>query len=570
MRASQRRRAGDGVRGAGHAPRPGIVAAGCARSGGDEPAVVFSPVDAGACAGLPTPDDRAGAEPAMAPPAGSGSGAAGAGPSGAVPTAGSCGGAAADGPFAGVSADDPVAVSAALSEASEVLAGIQAGIARLRGLPLWTLQERDLLELTRQVESTVRSGFGVQVRLAGEVAERGVADVLSARSSAHLLHQCLNITIGEARGRIAAARTALPNQTPSGEVIAPAAPELLDAIDRGQLSAGHARVITGCLTRIPAAVDPDTRQLCRDTLLEQAGKRDEIGLRQVAEQIRHIVDPDGTLSGKDPDERAELHIGHKRQDGLTPIRGLLSPLTAEQFRIAIQALSAPTPIDADTPDPRPAELRREQALGEILHRHLTAGAGPRDGGVRPQVVVTIGLDDLLGRLHGSDSTNPGGQTCPGGSAWSDYDGIQSVAMARLLACDAAIIPQVLGSDGAVLEQGRAVRLFTAEQRRALTTRDRGCTAPGCDIPPAWTQAHHIIWWSRGGRTDVTNGVLLCRRHHTEIHTGPWEIRADPGGGRPWFIPPPHLDPERKPRRNTHFHPPDLPGAVGPNKDASPA
>jgi hypothetical protein len=126
----------------------------------------------------------------------------------------------------------------------------------------------------------------------------------------------------------------------------------------------------------------------------------------------------------------------------------------------------------------------------------------------------------------------------------------------MLACDAAIIPQVLSGDGVVLDQGRAARFFTPEQRRGLTTRDRGCTWPGCDIPPAWCDAHHVIWWQNGGPTDLSNGTLLCRRHHTEIHRGHWTIRiAD--DGRPEYLPPPHIDPHRRPRRNNHFHLPDL-------------
>jgi hypothetical protein len=386
---------------------------------------------------------------------------------------------ACDGPtgFGSVCADDPAAVSAALAEAGRELAAIRSSIARLRDLPLWTVREQDLLTLARDVESTLRSGYGVQVRLAGEVAERGVAQTLSVRSPAHLLRQCLNIPIGQARGRVTAARACLPSDTPSGQTMPPPLPELLHAIDAGALSDLHARIITGCWTPIPAAVDQHTRGPCRDLLLTQAQRRDPDGLRQVADHIGNIVDPDGTADDRDPADRAELHIGGKRPDGLTPIRGPLSPLTAEQLRIAIEALAAPTPIDAHTPDPRPAEVRRAQALGEILHRHLTGGAGPRDGGVRPQVVLTIDWRDLFGPLHGRDPARPGRQTCPGGSARTDYDGIQSVAMARMLACDAAIIPQVLSSDGVVLDQGRATRLFTPDQRRALTTRDKGCTWP---------------------------------------------------------------------------------------------
>jgi hypothetical protein len=120
-------------------------AAGCTGSG-DEAAGAFSAVDAERCAGMPTP--------------------------------------ACDGPtgFGSVCADDPAAVSAALAEAGRELAAIRSSIARLRDLPLWTVREQELLTLARDVESTVRWAYGVQVRLAGEVAERGVAQTLSVRS----------------------------------------------------------------------------------------------------------------------------------------------------------------------------------------------------------------------------------------------------------------------------------------------------------------------------------------------------------------------------------------------------
>jgi hypothetical protein len=553
-----------------------------------------------------------------------------------------------------VGAGDAALGGEAMDRARSRLVTIRDAISDLRDIKLWTIGQAGLLDLPREVESTLRAGFGVQVRLAGELHERGVADMLDASSAAHLLHQTLNITISDARARVAAATASLPSETPTGGSIEPDLPELLSALDAGEVSAGHAKVITRCWDKIPDAVDEATRGLCRDTLLDEATCRDENGLRQVAEEIEHIVDPDGKLSGKPAEERAELHLGQQRQDGLTPLRGLLSPLTAEQLRVAIDALSAPKPLDEDTPDPRPAPLRREQALGELLHRYLTAGAGPRDGGVRPQVVVTIGIDDLIGTTTpprpgcaagtagtagaGATSTetkgtgttttgatgagaadagaadtgaadtgiadggdlvlpddwaipddwapedrwtqdgwtqDPDTSTAPGpsstaglrasngsgarlgGYAWSEYTGVQTVALARLLACDAALIPQVLGAGGAVLAQGRAVRLFTAEQRRAITTRDKGCAFPGCDAPPGWCEAHHIIWWSNGGSTDITNGVLLCRRHHVLIHHGGWRIDTDPDGGRPWFIPPAHIDPEQEPRRNTHFHLPDL-------------
>jgi len=119
----------------------------------------------------------------------------------------------------------------------------------------------------------------------------------------------------------------------------------------------------------------------------------------------------------------------------------------------------------------------------------------------------------------------------------------SVGQLRRLAGDAGIIPEVLGDQGEVLDLGRTVRLFTRAQRLALTERDGGCAK--CHAPPEHCEAHHIRWWERGGGTDLSNGVMLCTRCHHDIHRQGWDIKVT--GGRVDFIPPPSIDPQRKPR-----------------------
>ena len=126
---------------------------------------------------------------------------------------------------------------------------------------------------------------------------------------------------------------------------------------------------------------------------------------------------------------------------------------------------------------------------------------------------------------------------------------------RQIACDADIIPVLLGGGGRVLDIGRASRIFPPHIRKALIARDRGCAFPGCTIPATWCEAHHIDYWSRGGTTGTENGTLLCSHHHHVIHKEHWTIQLTTG--IPWFIPPPHLDPRRQPRRNHYFHPDDL-------------
>ncbi|HET6166405.1 MAG TPA: HNH endonuclease signature motif containing protein, partial [Marmoricola sp.] len=101
--------------------------------------------------------------------------------------------------------------------------------------------------------------------------------------------------------------------------------------------------------------------------------------------------------------------------------------------------------------------------------------------------------------------------------------------ARRLACGAGLIPAVLGGPSAVLDVGREQRLFTRAQRIALTLRDKGCRAEGCDRPPSWTEAHHFDHWSEGGTTDLDNAVLLCGFHHRLAHHDHYTHTRQPNG-----------------------------------------
>ena len=51
----------------------------------------------------------------------------------------------------------------------------------------------------------------------------------------------------------------------------------------------------------------------------------------------------------------------------------------------------------------------------------------------------------------------------------------------------------------------------------MAARDKTCTAEGCTIPASWCHAHHAIPWSKGGKTSVKDGRMVCPRHHTMIH-----------------------------------------------------
>jgi hypothetical protein len=99
--------------------------------------------------------------------------------------------------------------------------------------------------------------------------------------------------------------------------------------------------------------------------------------------------------------------------------------------------------------------------------------------------------------------------------------------ARRLACDAGIIPAVLGMASDPLDIGRLTRTVPAGIRRALHLRDRGCRFPGCDQPARRCDAHHLQHWSRGGSTSTSNLVLVCSFHHWLVHEGRWQITYHP-------------------------------------------
>jgi hypothetical protein len=97
---------------------------------------------------------------------------------------------------------------------------------------------------------------------------------------------------------------------------------------------------------------------------------------------------------------------------------------------------------------------------------------------------------------------------------------------------------LLNAESIPIDMGRAQRLFTPTQRRALNIRDGGCRFPDCNRPARYTDAHHIVSWTQGGTTDLPNALLLCRHHHRIIHGPDWRIRVhDPdtgGNGQVWF------------------------------------
>jgi Domain of unknown function (DUF222)/HNH endonuclease len=170
-------------------------------------------------------------------------------------------------------------------------------------------------------------------------------------------------------------------------------------------------------------------------------------------------------------------------------------------------------------------------LVALAHHALDTHAVPDTHHTPARLIIT--LDHHTLRAHTPSGTGVSG------------DGLDlPPGVLRRLACDAEIVPAVLGARGEVLDVGRTTRTVTTGLWHALMVRDRHCTFPACTRPPAMCQAHHLQHWADGGTTALDNLALLCGHHHRVIHHTPWQTRINPHDRQPEYSPPPRPSQQR--------------------------
>ena len=154
----------------------------------------------------------------------------------------------------------------------------------------------------------------------------------------------------------------------------------------------------------------------------------------------------------------------------------------------------------------------------------TAGPTPERVDRLPEITVLIDLAYLSGAVDSGICETEGGAPLPVGTV-------------RRLACDAEVIPTVLGGDGELLDHGRSRRTASRAQRRALRALHRTCAHPGCSVGYDWCRLHHLRWWWRDlGPTDLDNLIPLCERHHHLVHEGGWGLTMTPDRIATWTRP----------------------------------
>jgi hypothetical protein len=395
--------------------------------------------------------------------------------------------------------------------------------------PVWSLSDADLVAGLDAVHRAEQALAAVKLHLIREAQGRDLPAAHGASGAAVWLRQRLRISIHTAKRLVELAR------------YADRRPALDAALASGALNVEQAHVIATAVSDLPAEAGAEAVDKAEAMLIDHAGEFEPVLLRKLGARIlAHVAPEVADKAEAEALARQERRAYEGRAFTLTPtghgrvrVTGWLEAEAAAIVNAALDPLC--TPRRSGVEDARTPAQRRADALVEICQLALHTGQLPEHGGDRPQVVVTVPFD-LLRRELGAGTLDTGQTLSP--------------EQVRRMACDAQLIPAVLGGQGQVLDLGTARRLFTGPVRRALILRDGGCAFPGCDRHARWCQAHHLTGWADGGPTSVDNGVLVCHFHHRVIHQGDWSVRLG-HDRRPEFLPPAYLDPERRPRRNIY-------------------
>lgn len=384
------------------------------------------------------------------------------------------------------------------------------------------------------------------------------------------------------------------------------------ALDAGEVSLGHAAIITHALAGLPTGLSPDQVTSVEQHLLRQARQVDPTTLRKLARRAIEAVEPDPVVV--DANENAQLQDEHDaayrassfwmkdNTDGTTTGGFTVPWASGTALRTVLDAMTAPRTITkgarsgggvsphgtssdpspnsglSTSSDPSPSSgLSTSSGPGTNSGLSTNSGPSPSSGlstnsGPGTNSGPSIAQPTGTAGTSGDVALSPGGASGPAGGdlSWRDqqWDWAQrrgmaladlllhlptdhlpgritatmlvhtdlatlrgdleraartsngdklSAATARRLACQAGLLPSVLGTSSVPLDLGRSTRLFTASQRAALSTRYDTCVVIGCDRPFAWTEVHHLRPWTSGGRTDLDDGVPACARHHQDFH-----------------------------------------------------
>ena len=397
------------------------------------------------------------------------------------------------------------------------VAGVAAGLSEALDLPVWSIGAAETGQVLREVFAAEAQLSALKLALIAH-ADTGV-DVPAhdaATSMAAWLRIHARIAPGEARKLVRLAH-ALADHAPTQ-----------DALAAGAIPTASAAVIVHAIDALPDEIPAPVRQRGERVLVHEATQFDTHEVRRLGERLEHVLDAEGAEE-REAEHLARLEaraardcyasIRHDEARGTSDITARVPLLSGLKLGRQIEALLNPTrpdPIDLtnDKGIRIGTDERRGHALVELIDR-IPLTALPRTGGCDPTIVVTMGLDTLLGELK---------------PVVLDTGHRISPSLARRLAAQHGVIPAVLGSNSEVLDLGRKARLASKKQRLALCVQQHGaCAEDHCTTPITWGEAAHVIAWRDGGPTNLDNLVIPCRRHHRLADHPDYQVtRLGPG------------------------------------------
>ena len=293
-------------------------------------------------------------------------------------------------------------------------------------------------------------------------------------------------------------------------------PAVARSLAQGDISLAHAAVIVHASEQLPAHLSSTQREVVVQTLVAKATEMSPSRLRKAARRALGAVEPDpavvdahedALLVEEETSARARSSLTfHDNGDGTVTGRFTLPVLQGHLLRKVIEAMTAPrrgrlgaSRAHTGAPVTTDWDHARGIAFAELVEHLPTDHLHPATAAT---LLVTLDEAVLRDRLK---------------AAGLDTGEKISAGQARRLACNAGIVPVVLGSASVPVDLGRKARLFNEPQRAALATRHDACAADGCERPYAWCELHHWTPWRRGGRTDLRDAVPLCHFHHQRVH-----------------------------------------------------
>ncbi|MEU6137443.1 DUF222 domain-containing protein [Nocardioides sp. NPDC047086] len=359
-----------------------------------------------------------------------------------------------------------------------------------------TEQKKDLLERLEKLQA-MQAALKLRVLAsAGDIAEE-----TGAKDAAGWMRTELLVDRGAARSQLKlAAEVAKYDLVAAG-------------LAEGVVSQDKAQVITQALEAIATdlAVSGEDLVLAEKLLVDEATELTANQLKIVGRRILAKVDPERFEEAEAKalqreEERAQRRTffsSRDNGDGTIDVHARVSRAVGMRLRTILDSLAQPRKLTVEN---RGRKAPYDRLLGQAFARVVETydvDLLPRHGGHGTTVFITMSVEDLRKDL---------------GTAVLGFDGEQiTAAEARRMACNADLIPVVLGTNSEILDLGRTARLAYPVQHRALRLRDKCCQAEGCDAPAAWTEAHHLQPWAEGGRTNLANMVLLCPSDHRRIH-----------------------------------------------------